>query len=40
MAAKLPDVVVQEDGKLLMYLDVAMMRYAEQELTLLDWRAP
>jgi len=35
VAAKLPDEVVQEDEKLLMYLDVAMMRYdAEQPSTL------
>ncbi len=39
VAAKLPDEVVQEDEKLLMYLDVAMMRYdAEQPPTLFPER--
>jgi len=31
VAAKLPDAVIQEDEKLLMYLDVAQMRIEDAE---------
>jgi hypothetical protein len=38
VAAKLPDEVVQEDEKLLMYLDVAMMRYDAEQPAMFDHR--